>query len=52
MIINDFLEYLKTEKKTAENTVEAYYRDLYAFDNFLKERFVNGLENAILTKDL
>ena len=49
MIINDFLEYLKTEKKTAENTVEAYYRDLYAFDNFLKERFVNGLENASST---
>lgn len=46
MIINDFLEYLKTEKKTSDNTVEAYYRDLYAFDNFLKERFVNGLENA------
>ncbi|HKM28245.1 MAG TPA: site-specific tyrosine recombinase [Anaerovoracaceae bacterium] len=36
-VINEFLDYLKNEKKTADNTVLAYKRDICAF-----ERFANG----------
>lgn len=36
-VINEFLDYLKNERKTADNTVLAYKRDICAF-----ERFANG----------
>ena len=46
MTIDDFLTYLKIEKKTAANTREAYYRDIMAFDSFLKKRGVDDCKKA------
>ncbi len=39
MELNEFIDYLKQEKKTSENTCEAYNRDLAAFERFfIRER--------------
>ncbi|MGF6375701.1 integrase/recombinase XerD [Clostridiales Family XIII bacterium PM5-7] len=46
MGINEFLIYLKEEKKTKPNTIEAYRRDLVAFDLFLSGRNIFGLNQA------
>lgn len=40
MEIKDFIDYLKTEKKTSDNTCEAYRRDIQAFTAFLEGRGV------------
>ncbi|MBQ6662274.1 MAG: tyrosine recombinase [Firmicutes bacterium] len=37
MDVNEFLEYLKTEKGASENTVTAYGRDVRAFARFLRD---------------
>lgn len=44
MHIEDFLDYLIMEKKTAPNTVTAYKRDVVAFELFLKERGNDNME--------
>ena len=36
--MREFLEYLRTEKGKAENTLIAYERDIAAFEKYLKER--------------
>lgn len=46
MELYGFMIYLKEEKKTADNTCEAYGRDLRAFDAFLQSREVRGLAEA------
>lgn len=38
MCIDDFLNYLKSERGLSLNTIEAYGRDLVAFSSFLKHR--------------
>ncbi|MBO5514418.1 MAG: site-specific integrase, partial [Mogibacterium sp.] len=44
--MRDFLDYMKNEKKKAENTLIAYERDLKAFDKFLKDRGAGGLDSC------
>ena len=44
--MRDFLDYMKNEKKKAENTLIAYERDLKAFDKFLKDRGTGGLDSC------
>lgn len=46
MELNEFIDYLKQEKKTSENTCEAYNRDLAAFKRFLYARGIDTLEQA------
>lgn len=46
MEFTEFIEYLKSEKKTSENTCEAYRRDISAFAVFLKDRECSDLEKA------
>lgn len=46
--MKDFIEYLKTEKRKAENTLVAYRRDLQAFEAFLDGR--NGRALAECTE--
>lgn len=47
--INSFIAYLKNEKKTSENTVSAYRRDLFAFEDYLKARGVENVRDASST---
>ena len=42
--MRDFLDYMKNDRKKAENTLIAYERDLKAFEKFLKDRGPKGLE--------
>lgn len=44
MRIDEFIAYLNTEKKASENTIEAYQRDISAFEVFLRER---GILSAV-----
>lgn len=44
--LQTFLDYLRNEKKTAANTVEAYRRDLEAFSAFLQNRGIYALTNG------
>ncbi len=46
MVVKDFLTYLEIEKKTSKNTVEAYYRDIKAFADFLGMRGISDLDQA------
>ena len=46
MGIVDFIVYLEQEKKTSKNTVEAYKRDIVAFEGFLAERGVSAVTDA------
>lgn len=46
MELYEFIDYLKQEKKTSDNTCEAYNRDLTAFHRFLNERGTEQLEQA------
>ena len=45
-LINDFTEYLKTEKGASANTVTSYERDLRYFSNYLNTIGVNKFENV------
>ena len=49
MKINEFLTYLREEKKTSENTVEAYGRDMKAFSEFLAGRRIPDPDAATET---
>ncbi len=42
--MQDYIEYMKKEKRKAENTLVAYERDLKAFEKFLRSRGTSGLE--------
>lgn len=44
--MKDFFACLKNEKGKAENTLEAYKRDLMEFSGFVKSTGLEGLENA------
>ena len=44
--MREFIEYMRTEKRKAENTLIAYERDLLAFEKYLKDRGSNGLEDC------
>lgn len=46
MQLQNFITYLKEEKKTAANTCEAYERDLKAFTGFLKKRGITDVTCA------
>lgn len=46
MELYDFITYLKDEKKSSDNTCEAYMRDIRAFAAFLQERGTAALEHA------
>lgn len=45
-LINDFTEYLKTEKGASANTITSYERDLRYFSNYLNTIGVNKFENV------
>lgn len=49
MKLNEFLIYLQEEKKTSANTVEAYYRDLNGFTEFLRGREISDPDQATET---
>lgn len=44
--MREFIEYMRNEKRKAENTIVAYERDLNAFDAYLKERGLPGLSEC------
>ena len=44
--MRDFIDYMKNEKRKAENTLIAYERDLTAFEKYLKGRGAKGLEDC------
>ena len=46
--INDFLEYLKNEKRYSLNTIKAYNRDLNAFLAFLKKENENNIDEIVV----
>ncbi|MCI5720881.1 MAG: tyrosine-type recombinase/integrase [Firmicutes bacterium] len=46
MEIKQFIDYLKNEKKTSDNTCDAYSRDLTAFSAYLQERGVMNINDA------
>lgn len=48
--MREFIEYMRNEKRKAENTLIAYERDLRAFEKYLASRGVNGL-NACTDND-
>ena len=41
--MRDYIEYMKKEKRKADNTLVAYERDLKAFEKFLNSRGTEGL---------
>ena len=46
MELYGFIIYLKEEKKSSDNTCEAYMRDIKAFGEFLQRRGIVALEKA------
>jgi len=46
MELDQFFEYLKTEKRMAENTVQAYKRDVLEFAGYVREKGLPALEQA------
>lgn len=44
--MRDFIEYMKHDKRKAENTLIAYERDLAAFEKYLAARGVAGLDSC------
>ena len=46
MYIEQFIDYLKSEKKMAPNSLDAYGRDIRDFEQFLSERGSAGLPGA------
>lgn len=44
--MREFIEYMKNEKRKAENTLIAYERDLTAFEKYLKSRGLAGLDEC------
>ncbi|MCQ4635382.1 tyrosine recombinase [Anaerovorax odorimutans] len=46
MLLEQFFEYLKHEKKMAKNTLEAYRRDVLEFSEFEKQRGIRDLRET------
>lgn len=46
MLLEQFFEYLKEEKKMAKNTLEAYRRDVLEFSRFEKDRGITDLRQT------
>lgn len=44
--MRDFIEYMKKDKRKAQNTLIAYERDLVAFEKYLAARGVSGLDDC------
>ena len=44
--MREFIEYMRNEKRKAENTLIAYERDLLAFEKFLNSRGAKGLNDC------
>ena len=44
--MRDYIEYMRKEKRKADNTLVAYERDLKAFEGFLSSRGVSSLESC------
>ena len=44
--MHEFIEYMRNEKRKADNTLIAYERDLLAFEKFLKNRGAKGLNDC------
>lgn len=44
--MREFIDYLKNQKRKAENTLIAYERDLNAFEKYLAGRGIDGLEKC------
>ena len=42
--INNFLKFIKEEKKLSDNTLQSYKRDLVQFEEYLNENKVNYLK--------
>lgn len=49
MELDKFINYLKNEKRTADNTCEAYRRDINAFSVFVKEKGGSDIDSATNT---
>lgn len=46
MLLDQFFDYLRTEKRTAKNTLEAYRRDLLEFSTFEEKRGILDLRQT------
>ena len=46
MIIENYLYYIKDEKKLSDNTVDAYIRDISQFSDYLKDKGKYNLLNT------
>ena len=44
--MRDYIEYMRQEKRKADNTLVAYERDLRAFEGFLSARGVSSLDSC------
>jgi len=44
--MREFIEYMRNEKRKAENTLIAYERDLLAFEKYLNSRGAKGLNDC------
>ena len=44
--MHDYIEYMRKEKRKADNTLVAYERDLKAFEKFLTSRGGSGLASC------
>lgn len=50
LYVNQFIEYLKTERKLSQNSLSAYSRDLREFLRFLSEKGIGSPEEAAETE--
>ena len=46
--LNEFIDYLKLEKRYSLNTVNAYKRDLKMFDNYLKQESISKIDELTI----
>ncbi len=44
--ISEYIEYLEIERGLAQNTLDAYYRDVFLFTEFLTENEIDSLEKV------
>ena len=50
--INDFIMYLKVERKLSNNTINSYYEDLILFSNAVKKDFLKLKKIFLINKKL
>lgn len=46
--LNEFLDYLKLEKRYSINTINAYKRDLNMFSDYLKQETINNIDDLVI----